>query len=129
MLLGVRVAPLAWSKLAVLLVLGVTPFCALGLAIGYWAGPNSSVAVVNLISMPMALISGLWMPLEVLPGFVLGWARLLPAYHYSQLALGTIGHARAGSILGHVLALAGFTVVCLALAYAGYRSDEDKTYG
>jgi ABC-2 type transport system permease protein len=129
LLLGVRVSPVAWSEMAALLVLGVTPFCALGLAIGYWVGPNSAVAVVNLIAMPMAMLSGLWIPFSVLPAFVHDIARFLPGYHYSQLALATIGQSQPGSIAGHVLMLVGFTMLCLALAYAGYRRDEDKTYG
>lgn len=128
-LLGVRVAPSAWLLMLLLLVAGVVPFCACGLAIGYWVGPNSAVAVVNLINMPMAIASGLWIPFDVLPAFILRIAHFLPTYHYSQLALAAIGRSRPGSTPGHVLVLAGFTIACLALAYAGYRRDEDKTYG
>jgi ABC-2 type transport system permease protein len=129
LVMGVRVSPIAWCEMAALLILGVTPFCVLGLVIGYWMGPNSAVAAVNLVSMPMAMLSGLWIPLNVLPAFVRSIARFLPAYHYSQLALATIGQNQPGSIAGHVLALVGFTILCLSLAYAGYRRDEDKTYG
>ena len=102
LVMGVRVSPIAWCEMAALLILG---------------------------SMPMAMLSGLWIPLNVLPAFVRSIARFLPAYHYSQLALATIGQNQPGSIAGHVLALVGFTIPCLALAYAGYRRDEDKTYG
>jgi ABC-2 type transport system permease protein len=128
-LLGVRVSPVVWSEVAMILVLGVTPFCALGLAIGYWVGPNAAVAVVNLVNMPMAIVSGLWMPLDVLPSFVRTVARFLPAYHLSQLALWPIGQNQTGSLVGHVLVLVGFTMISLALAYAGYRRDEEQTYG
>lgn len=128
-LFGVRIAPMAWCEMALWLVAGVAPFCALGLAIGYWAGPNSVVAIVNLVNMPMAILSGLWIPLDVLPAFVRSAARYQPAYHYSQLALGVTGQHEPGSTLGHVLVLVGFLVLCLVVAYAGYRRDEDKTYG
>jgi ABC-2 type transport system permease protein len=126
---GVRVAPLPWLEMTAVLVFGLAPFCALGLAIGFWAGPNSSIAVVNLLSMPMAIVSGLWIPLEVMPGFVQTAARFLPPYHYSQLALRALGQSTLGSVSGHVLVLAGFLALCLALAFAGYRRDHDKTYG
>jgi ABC-type multidrug transport system ATPase subunit/ABC-type multidrug transport system permease subunit len=128
-LLGVRVSPLAWLEMALVLVVGVAPFCALGLAIGYWVGPNSAIAVVNVISMPMAIVSGLWIPLNVLPSFVHRIAIFMPAYHYGQLALGIIGQGQPESTTGHVLVLVGFMVLCLVLAHAGYRRDEDKTYG
>ena len=126
---GVRVAPLAWCEMFLLLVLGLAPFCGLGLAIGYWSGPNSAVAIVNLVNIPMAILSGLWIPLNVLPASVQAAARFQPAYHYSQLALGAIGQNEPGSTAGHVLVLVGFLALALAIAYAGYRRDEDKTYG
>lgn len=129
LLLGVRVPPLAWLEMALLLVVGAAPFCALGLAIGFWVGPNSAIAVVNVISMPMAILSGLWIPLFVLPAFVHRIAIFMPAYHYGQLALRLVGQGQPESALGHVLVLVGFMVACLALAYAAYRRDEDKTYG
>jgi ABC-2 type transport system permease protein len=129
LLLHVRVAPLAWCEMALVMVAGIAPFCALGLAIGYWVGPNASVAVVNLINMPMAILSGLWIPFSVLPAFVHDIALYLPTYHYAQLALYMIGQDRSESNLGHLLVLVGFMACCLALAYAGYRRDEDKTFG
>lgn len=126
---GLRLSFPMWLRLAVTLVTGAVPFCALGLAIGYWAGPNSAPGVVNLINMPMSIASGLWIPLNFLPALLRRVAVWLPPYHYSQLALATIGAGRGGSIVGHVAALAGFTAVCLVVARAGYRRDEDKTYG
>jgi ABC-2 type transport system permease protein len=122
---GVRVAPVAWLGMTTILVSGLAPFCALGLAIGFWAGPNSSVALVNLISMPMAIVSGLWIPLDIMPRFIQTAARFLPPYHYSQLALGAVRQSAPGSPVGHVLVLLGFLVACLALAFAGYRRDHD----
>jgi ABC-2 type transport system permease protein len=129
LLLGVRVSPLAWCEMALVLVVCAAPFCTLGLAIGYWAGPNSAVALVNVVNMPMAILSGLWIPFNVLPSFVHRIAIFMPAYHYGQLALGIIGQGQPESMAGHVLMLVGFMVLCLVLAHAGYRRDEDKTYG
>jgi len=128
-LLGVRVPVLAWGEMTLVLVAGAAPFCALGLAIGYWVGPNAAVAVVNVVNMPMAILSGLWIPFSVLPSFVHRIAIFMPAYHYGQLALAVVGQGQPESMLGHVLVMAGFMVVSLVLAHAAYRRDEDKTYG
>ena len=43
---GVHFAPMVWPLLFFTLVLGALPFCALGLMIGYFAGPNSALATV-----------------------------------------------------------------------------------
>lgn len=116
----VRLEPKQWSLLAATLVLGNIPFCALGLAVGAWAKPQSAPAVVNLIYLPMSFMSGLWMPLQFLPAFMQKLAVFLPAYHLGRLADSIIG-LYPDAPLPHVLALSGFTVGFLLLAARGYR--------
>ena len=126
---GVRIPLPQWLALAGTLVLGAIPFCAMGLALGYFAGPNSAVAIVNLVFMPMAFASGLWIPVEVLPPVVRAISPFLPPYHLAQLALGTIGAGLGAPAWTHVVTLAGFTALGLGFAWIGYRRDEDKTWG
>jgi ABC-2 type transport system permease protein len=126
---GVHMPPEQWVGLAGVLVVGALPFCAMGLAFGYLVGPNSGPAVLNLVYLPMAFASGLWIPLSQLPDVVQTIAPFLPPYHLAQLALGTIGAADGGSPLLHLGALAAFTVGFLAVAGWGYRRDEGRTYG
>lgn len=126
---GVRIPLPQWLALAGTLALGAIPFCALGLALGYFAGPNSAVAIVNLVFMPMSFASGLWIPFEMLPPVVKSMSPLLPPYHLAQLALGTIGAGVGAPAWTHVVTLAGFTAVGLGFAWIGYRRDEDRTWG
>jgi ABC-2 type transport system permease protein len=125
----VRLPLATWAVLAAILVAGALPFSAFGLAIGYLAGPNSAPAFVNLIYLPMAFASGLWIPIEMLPGFMKQLAVCLPAYHYAQLALAAIGSGRGGPAWSHVAFLGGFTMLSLAVALIAYRRDEGATYG
>jgi ABC-2 type transport system permease protein len=126
---GVEMAIDRWVSLALVLVAGALPFAAMGLAFGYLVGPNSAPAVLNLVWLPMAFASGLWIPISQLPEIVQTAAPLLPPYHLAQLALGTFGAAETGGPLPHLGALAGFTVAFLAVAAWGFRRDEGKTYG
>lgn len=119
----------AWATLALVHIGGSLPFCAMGLALGYFAGPSSAPGIVNLIYLPMAFLSGLWLPIQVLPVALQKMAPALPAYHLSQLALKVIGADSGGSVTTHLTYLAAFTAVCLALARVGLRRDEDPTYG
>jgi ABC-2 type transport system permease protein len=126
---GVSMSFLTWLALCGILISGAVPFCALGLTLGYWTGPNSAAPIANILYLPMAFLSGLWIPVEMLPPILRSVAPYLPPYHLAQLALGVIGAGRGGSNAGHVAVLAGFTVLCLAAAYGGFRRDEGKTYG
>jgi ABC-2 type transport system permease protein len=125
---GVHFAPAVWPLLFLALVAGALPFCALGLMIGYSAGPNSAPAIVNIVYLPMSFLSGLWIPIEVMPKFLQKIAPMLPPFHLSQLALIIIGAAK-GSIASHILALTAFTILFLAAATIAYRRDEGKVYG
>jgi ABC-2 type transport system permease protein len=125
---GVRLAPQAWLALITVLVLGSIPFGALGLVIGFVAGPNSAPAIVNLVYLPMSFLSGLWVPIEGLPPVIAHVAPYLPTYHFGQLALGIIGSGH-GSAMTHILVLAAWTVAGAAAAAYGMKRDEGKTYG
>lgn len=125
----VRMPLATWAPLVAVLIAGALPFSAFGLALGYLCRPNSAPAVVNLIYLPMAFLSGLWVPVEMLPNAMKTLATCLPAYHFAQLALLTVGAGRGGPAWSHVAMLAGFTLFSVALALFAYRRDEGATYG
>lgn len=126
---GVRFPAATWAQLFVTIVLGAIPFGAMGLALGYLAGPNSAPALVNVLYLPLSFASGLWIPIEILPPFMRAIAPFLPPYHLGQLGLDVIGAGRGTPAWAHALVLAGFTLVGLGVAMWGYRRDEDKTWG
>ncbi len=118
---SVRAPVGSWARLAAVLVAGAIPFSAFGLALGYLCPANAAPAIVNLIYLPMSLMSGLWIPVEALPRVMQQVAVYLPAYHFGQLALGTIGAGRGGPALAHAAVLVGFTAVSTALALMAFR--------
>jgi ABC-2 type transport system permease protein len=126
---GVRMPLAEMAKLLGTLVAGSLPFSAMGLAIGYFAGPNSAPAAINLIYLPMSFCSGLWVPYMFLPKFVRQIALALPPYHLSQLALGTVGSGANQSIAVHWEVLLAFTLICLGVARIGFQRDQGKLYG
>jgi len=125
---GVHMAFAQAIKLVTTLVAGASTFCAMGLVIGYFAGPTSAPAIVNLIYLPLSFASGLWIPVHMLPSFMQRSAPFLPPYHLAQLALGVVG-AGGGSAFEHWQALTGFTLIFLGIARIGFQRDEGKTYG
>lgn len=118
---GVALPRGQWFLLAGAILAGVLPFSALGLMIGSWARGQAAVAIVNVVFLPMALLSGLWFPIAMFPGFLQSAANLFPAYHLSQLALKVVALDAGQPPAFHLAVLAGETVVCLAVAALGFR--------
>ncbi len=116
--LGVARVPLAgWQVVQLLLVdaLGVLPFCALGLLVGTLLKGQGAPGLLNMVYLPMAFLSGLWFPLQMMPKFLQQLAPVWPSYHLNALALQAVGFD-TGARWPHVLALLGFTVGFLLLA-------------
>jgi ABC-2 type transport system permease protein len=126
---GVRLSTVEGFKLVSTLVAGSLPFCAMGMAIGYFAGPNSAVGIINLIYLPVSFLSGLWVPLMFLPKLLRQFAHALPPYHLAQLALSTVGTGQHEPNVLHWEYLIGFSLVCLGIARIGFQRDEGKMYG
>jgi ABC-2 type transport system permease protein len=125
---GIRVAPGVWVSVIARLLAGSVPLIGLGFAIGYVAGPNAAPAVVNLVYLPLAFASGLFLPLEQLPAFVQRVAPYLPTYHYAQLAWGAIGAGRE-PVGTSVVWLAGYAVLFLGAAVRAYRREAERKFG
>jgi len=96
-------------------MLGVLPFCALGMFVGTLIKGQGAPGMLQLVYLPMSFLSGLWLPLAMLPKFLQQIAPVWPSYHLDQLALAAVG-MRQGTLLPHVLTLFGFTAVFLLLA-------------
>jgi ABC-2 type transport system permease protein len=111
-------APLSLGQIARVFftcVPGVLPFCAMGLLVGSLIKGQGAPGVINLIYLPMAFLSGLWFPLQILPGFLQQIGPIWPSYHLNQLALDAVGLGQ-GHVLTHVAVLAIYTVLFTAIA-------------
>ena len=118
---GVTLYRWQWFALAGVVLAGVIPFCALGLAIGAWVKAQAAVAIVNLVYLPMAFLSGLWIPIWILPSFIQDVAIVFPAYHHAQLALKVIAMDEGQNAALHLAVLSVYTVVFLIVASIGFR--------
>ena len=121
---GVVLEPSQWIRLFVINVLGVLPFCALGLYVGSLVSGNAAPALLNMLYLPMAFLSGLWLPLTMLPGILSTIAPAWPAYHLGQLALKVVGFDAGQPIWMHVAVLLGITVLFFVLAQRRLSAAE-----
>ena len=110
-----------WLRLIAVLLLGSLPFACIGLAVGFLASANATTAVLNAVLFPMVIASGLWIPLEVLPGWVTDVAQYLPTYHLAQLALAQLTGAPAAGHVGALLVTGAVTGAIAAFTYRNLR--------
>ena len=120
LLIGVFLAHvvLSWGELLAMLLagmFGVLPFCALGMFVGTLLKGQGAPGLLKLVYLPMAFLSGLWLPLSMLPRTLRQIAPIWPSYHLNQLTQAAVG-MNNGSLLPHVLVLLGFTAGFLLLA-------------
>lgn len=120
LLLGAFLGHVELSALQVLAMLvcgaiGVLPFCALGMLVGTLLKGQGAPGLLNLVYLPMAFLSGLWIPLTMMPKIVSQVAPIFPSYHLNQVmqrAVGSDGSSIATSML--VLVITGAAFLWLA---------------
>ena len=117
----VRLHSTQWLLLAAVMLAGSVPFALLGLLLGLSLSDKAAPGVVNLIYLPMAFLSGLWLPLFLFPGWLQQLAWLWPSFHLSQLGLKVIGADLGFASAWHLGILLGQSMLLATLAYRGFN--------
>jgi len=113
---GVRLAPLQWLGLFAACLLGALPFSALGLWLGTMLSGRAAPAVINMVYLPMSFLSGLFIPLSMLPSFLRAIAPMWPSFHLARIAQAQVGPDVTSPLWLHGLVLAVVTAVFFLLA-------------
>jgi ABC-2 type transport system permease protein len=110
--------------LVIVNVLGGIPFAAIGLYVGTLVGGNAAPTILNLLYLPMAFLSGLWLPLTMLPAILGKLAVVWPAYHLGQIALKVVGHDAGQPLWLHATVLGVAALVFFMLAQRRLSAAE-----
>ncbi|MGA5700836.1 ABC transporter permease [Peterkaempfera bronchialis] len=118
---GVRLAAWQWPALLLVLWVGSFVFAALGVALGYAAGPEVVQPVVMITYMGLSFLGGSWFSLADAPVWLQDISKASPTWLYNQL--GRI--AQTGDLpgAGALTGLAAYFVVFAALAGWLYQRD------
>lgn len=127
LLADVRLVTTQWLLLALTLLLGTLPFAFIGLIFGLSLSDKAAPGVVNLLYLPMAFLSGLWLPITSLPQLLQLTAWFWPSYHLSQIGLKVIAMDQGHALWLHLLILLLSTLLLAALAsWLFQRLTEEK---
>lgn len=112
-----------WPLALPVLVVGVTAFLALGLAVGAWTDtPEAVAAVANCIMVPMAFLAGSFLPLDMMPGWLQAVSWALPLRYVNDgLSFAFTGRGDAAGYGTACVALVGFAAVFGIIGVKAFR--------
>jgi ABC-2 type transport system permease protein len=119
---GLRLPSLEWLLVIASLWLGAVPFAALGLLLGPMLDADSGDIVLLGILVPLAILGGLFQPIETFPTQLAGLAHVLPSYRLADLGWTALADHSVDPV--DVLVLAGYTVGFGAAAVWRKRAED-----
>ncbi|GAT68541.1 ABC transporter permease [Planomonospora sp. ID91781] len=121
---GIELTAGQWLAVVLSCWISSLPFAVLGLLIGMAVKPDSAQPIGLAVYLPMAMLGGLWMPVDILPGFMASLAKALPSYWLAEITRDRLTGA-AFDLLGAGVMAAWF-LVALALVIGLYRRDAAR---
>jgi len=120
--LGVRLEAGRWVEMTVLVLVGLLPLAAIGVALGHVVTADSSGPAVGGSAALLAFLGGAWFPLT--DGVLRDIGQLVPSYWIVQAArTGVDGQpwpAKGWLVIG------AWSVACAAVAAYAYRRDTER---
>lgn len=109
-------------------VAGVTAFMAIGVIIGSVANtPEAVAAISNCVVVPMAFLSGSFLPLDMMPDWLQSFSKVLPLrYLNDATAYSLVGAGSAGDYLVALAVLLGFSALALAVGAKVFRWTRES---
>lgn len=117
-----------WPLALPVMVLAVTAFLALGLIVGSIANTPESVAgIANSIVVPMAFLSGSFLPLELMPSWLQAISRALPLRYVNDgMSYALSGQLSMNDYLLSCGALVGYSAVFAVIGVRMFRWSNDS---
>jgi ABC-2 type transport system permease protein len=114
----------SWVLAGVALWLGVVPFALIAILIGQFAKPEFAQPLFMATFFGLAILGGLWVPLQIMPAWVSNVAQIVPSYWLNRL--GQMGAAGSGDILAPVIVLMVWSLALGTFIVWRYRRDAAR---
>lgn len=82
---GVRAPILVWLASLGLMWLGLIPLTVLGIVLGLWIKAEAVQGVTTLLLLVLAMLGGLWFPVQFMPSAMQAIASVTPSYWLAEL--------------------------------------------
>jgi ABC-2 type transport system permease protein len=113
-----------WLMAGLGLWVGTIPFALIAILIGQFAKPSFAQPLFMVTFLGLAILGGLWVPLDILPSWVSNIAQVAPSFWLNKL--GQMGAGLTGNVGTPAIVLGSWTVVLAALITWRYRRDSAR---
>jgi ABC-2 type transport system permease protein len=113
-----------WLMAGLGLWIGIIPFALIAILIGQFAKPSFAQPLFMVTFLGLAILGGLWVPLDILPTWVSNVAQVAPSYWLNKL--GQMGAGLTGNVGTPTLVLGAWTLVLAGLITWRYRRDSAR---
>jgi ABC-2 type transport system permease protein len=113
-----------WLMAGLGLWVGIIPFALIAILIGQFAKPSFAQPLFMVTFLGLAILGGLWVPLDILPVWVGNVAQVAPSYWLNKL--GQMGASLSGNAGTPALVLGAWTIVLAVLITLRYRRDSAR---
>jgi ABC-2 type transport system permease protein len=123
----VSLPPASLVGMVISLALGVLPFAALGLLIGYLFDADSAQGAMMISLFALAIVGGLWAPISSFPDTLATIGHMLPSFRLADLGRSVV--AGNPPDLADIAILAVYAAAIGSLAVWRYRVSEQRASG
>ncbi|MEE1928349.1 ABC transporter permease [Streptomyces sp. TRM 70351] len=122
---GLRLTGDWWVAIPLVLA-GTLAFMSIGLLVGAWAKTEEAAnGLAQIVILPMAFLSGAFIPLDAAPAWVRTFAEFLPLKHLADAMQGVLSRGESwGTALPVMGGLLLFGAVVTAVAWRVFRWDD-----
>lgn len=76
-----------WLEIIGVSLITLIPFVVMGIVVGLWMKPQAASAATTFLMLGMAMLGGMWVPLDQMPNILQEIGKVLPSYWSAQYAL------------------------------------------
>lgn len=116
---GVEMGFTTWLAVAGVALITLIPFVIMGIVVGLWLKPQAASGATTFLMLSMAMLGGMWVPLEMMPTAMQSLGKFLPSYWAAEFSKIPLDGAEL-SLTG-ILVLVGWTIGLTLLGLIGYR--------